>query len=499
MATAAELYDRVTYPSLANADTHPARLGAMAMLHGLSPAAPDACRVLEIGCNSGANIIPMAYALPGSDFTGFDIAGAPIAVGQERVEALGVRNVRLLQADLMEAAQYPELAGKFDYIIAHGVYAWVPEPVRDRLLAFCNEHLAEHGVAFISYAALPGCHMRLMTREIMTGRRKEPHETGADLRESIRFLEFVAKSRPQGDGFRMLLERELHGMERRAPEQVFHDEMATFYRPVYFQEFAGHAESHGLRYFSEASFPKAGDPTYQQAVVTEVREWAPGDLLAQEQVLDFARMRMYRESLLCRAGAPFQLDLQPDALRRLYFTTRARQSEADTAGARAYSLPNKVAIETQSLATIAVLDQLITALPEPMSFAELFAGVRARLPLEEQELLMLLGRLVITCFVEADAWKPPFRRDVAERPFASKVAREAALRQNQVFTLLLTALSVEDPVVRQLLLLLDGTRERAELTRALAEVFPEAPAEGLAAGLEDALQMFNQAGLLETR
>src|SRR5215475_1898088 len=153
MQPASDAYDAVAYPGFPYPNTHPGRLATMAILHGLSPAPAERCRTLEVACGDGANLIPMAYAIPGSEFVGFDIAGLPIDRGRARIGELGLINIRLFQGDLLKVGA--EL-GRFDYIIAHGLYAWVPEPVADRLLALCRELLTPHGIAFISYNALPG-------------------------------------------------------------------------------------------------------------------------------------------------------------------------------------------------------------------------------------------------------------------------------------------------------------------------------------------------------
>src|ERR1022692_992009 len=94
-------HNTFAYPGFPYPNTHPDRLAAMAILHGLSPAPVEHCRVLEIACNEGANLIPMAYAIPGSEFVGFDLAGLPIGRGEERVHELGLRNVRLFEGDLL--------------------------------------------------------------------------------------------------------------------------------------------------------------------------------------------------------------------------------------------------------------------------------------------------------------------------------------------------------------------------------------------------------------
>jgi cyclopropane fatty-acyl-phospholipid synthase-like methyltransferase len=143
--------DTVPYPTGSYSQTHPDRLATVATLLGLRPAPPGRCRVLEIGCGNGGNLIPMAYAMPESTFTGIDLAATPIAQGKALVEQVGLKNITLLQQDLTTYAPEREA---FDYVIAHGVYAWVAPPVQDRLLAVCRAALAPQGVAFVSYNAL---------------------------------------------------------------------------------------------------------------------------------------------------------------------------------------------------------------------------------------------------------------------------------------------------------------------------------------------------------
>ncbi len=70
-------HDDPPYPELCHSWTHPSRLAAIATLSGMRPAPPERCRVLELGCASGGNLVPMAYGLPGSTFVGVDISAPP--------------------------------------------------------------------------------------------------------------------------------------------------------------------------------------------------------------------------------------------------------------------------------------------------------------------------------------------------------------------------------------------------------------------------------------
>src|ERR1700712_5467051 len=146
-------YDAVLYPARAFVQTHPDRLATLATLFGLSPAPPGDCRVLELGCGAGGNLLPMAAGLPGSTFVGIDTSRRAIERARAQTDSLGVGNVAFAEVSIED---YEPPAGGVDYVIAHGVYSWVPEHVRERLLALCAAALSPHGVAYVSYNALPG-------------------------------------------------------------------------------------------------------------------------------------------------------------------------------------------------------------------------------------------------------------------------------------------------------------------------------------------------------
>ncbi len=123
-------YDEVRYPCHTYEQTHPEHLYVMGRLHGMTPARPANCRVLEIGCGDGGNLVPMASQFPQSRFFGFDLAETSITAGQARAKDFALTNLELRHLDLME---FPESAERFDYIIVHGFYSWVPEAVRERM------------------------------------------------------------------------------------------------------------------------------------------------------------------------------------------------------------------------------------------------------------------------------------------------------------------------------------------------------------------------------
>jgi len=66
----AEKYDAIAYEAQSNPLSHPDHMAVVATLFGLAPPNVATCRVLEFGCNDGANLLPMAASLPDAQFVG---------------------------------------------------------------------------------------------------------------------------------------------------------------------------------------------------------------------------------------------------------------------------------------------------------------------------------------------------------------------------------------------------------------------------------------------
>jgi len=71
------------------------------------------------------------------------------------------------------------------------------------------------------------------------------------------------------------------------------------------------------------------------------------------------------------------------------------------------------------------------------------------------------------------------------------------LENIKLVTLLHVTVEITDPVARQLIPLLDGTRDRETIVQELSRVLPEIPGESLAAGLGPALEQLRRTGILE--
>ncbi len=474
----ADPYDVAPYRGDAFPQAHPDRLATMATLFGLRPAPVERCRLLELGSGDGTHLIAAAFDLPDSSFVGVDLAAAPIARGREAVRDLGLTNVTLRQGDLgaLTAAD-----GPFDYVVAHGVYSWVPAGVRDRLLAVCREVLAPQGVAFISYNTYPGCHMRRMLWDMMKFHARGaagPEEAVGRSADLIRFLS--AAHGGGDDGYSVLLRQELGWLSDADPGQVYHDDLAEVNDPVYFHEFAAHAGRHGLQFLAEADLSYMQDRIYPPEVTGRLRALAAADYERKEQYLDFVKARRFRQTLLCRAETTVDREPPPGRVAAFALASPARPaSEAPDLGpgvVEEFRGPSGGVMRTDLPLAKAAMLVLGEAWPRRLPFAELLVLAAARLadPGEaDADHTAALARVLL-----ATAWSglvglhvhvPRLAGKAGERPLASPLARRQLLSGDKAVTLLHTTVTVSDEVSRRLLLLLDGTRDRTALRDALAE------------------------------
>lgn len=445
-------YDQVLYRSAPMAQTHPDRLATLAILFGMKPAPVDRCRVLELGCGDGANLIPMALTLPGSRFAGVDLARMPIETAAALAGELGLRNCAFHRLDLMELTRE---FGQFDYIIAHGVYSWVPAPVRDKLLAVCGSLLAANGVAYVSYNTYPGCHLRNITRDMMIYQTRDIAEPERKLSQASALIRFLAGAVPGSTA----LWEELHVVESREPWVIFHDDLAEMNQPVYFHEFIEHARAHGLEFLAEAQFSAMQEAAFPAEVVETVHELARGDRIRTQQYVDFLKCRRFRQTLLCHRET--RLEDPPDAqrVRGLWAASAAKPVSEEE-----FRTADGASIRTNLPVAKAAILYLGRAWPRAVPFDELANEVG---PSGSEMLPDLLLRTYASGLVELHATPSPFRVDVSERPRAFALARVQARSDAEVTTLRHSLVEIQDRLARELICHLDGTRDRAALLRDL--------------------------------
>lgn len=501
-------YDLIPYPTLPKVFVHPAHLATLARLFGMQPAPPDRCRVLDIGCAAGDDIIPMAVALPGSTFVGIDAAAAQIAAGQQLIDHLHIQNIVLHAADFRAL---PEHLGEFDYIIVYGVYSWVEPEVAEQLLAICQRHLAPQGVAFISYNTLPGWHMRRMSRDMLRyhiSNIADPHERAAAAHDLLRFLATHTTFDPdrlaEYDAFGLLVRAEQQLNSSFSDAYILHDLLEESNHPVSFTEFMQRAERHDLQFLAEAQFAMM-NPATLPAPLAEQANLHSSNILELEQYIDFFRCRMFRQTLLCHADVALQRALTPDQMQAFFFASAVRP--ADEPVDLNAEQPVRFRGPSGTLATIgnrvasAALLHLSTIWPLTASFDALLAVACAHLgllPTDEERAgyAEALGEALLYCYsydmVELHSLPTSFVTEPGECPQADPLARLQATRGHDVTNRRQSNVRLDDPLYREVLTLLDGTHTRMELEQLVAARIAEerarlAPGETASQALERTL------------
>jgi SAM-dependent methyltransferase len=464
----ATIYDEVRYSNFPYAQTHPDRLATVAILHGLEPPDPFTARVLEIGCGAGGNLLAMAAATPGLRALGIDLAAAPIAEASAAVGEIGLTNLEFRQADVRELTS--GALGSFDYIVAHGVYGWIPADARDALLSAIKSALTPAGVAYVSYNAHPGGYFRRMLRDAGLWHARHAEGEIAKAEKARELYVFLKEERmTTADTYGAVLAREIPVLADGPLYRLVHDDLSEHWHPLWFAEFAEHCLDHGLGYVGEADMFSLRTEMLPEGVEELVWQLAEGDRIAFENYTDLLTARHFRQSVIAHAGLPVDPQPSPERAARMHWAVR----------------PNAEPLEVGPLADVfALLDRVR---PRAVGFEEL----RASLGVEPS----VLGEVLIDGF-RRERLMPhagPLRAalEPGERPRASALARWQAARGEDITSLAYQRVVMTEPAARLLITLLDGTRDRAAIVDVLRErVGVELSLEDLERNLVELARLF---------
>jgi len=473
-------YDRVPYPAATYTQTHVRRLAAIARLFGVK--APDVrtCRVLEIGCGEGANLVGMAVDLPESQFVGIDLSKTAIDRANALARQAGVENVTFRQTDVAELVGRP---GECDYVIAHGVYSWVPREVREKILDLCERVLAPTGIAYISYNTYPGWHVREMMADMMRFHTSGTDDPEMAVTEGLGLIQAVGRALGEESPYAQAILHEMKRIVQRNKASTFHDDLNPDMKPILFTDFIKQARGRGLQFLAEADYTTMSLddlPADARAALEEIQD----DAVRREQYIDFFKLRRLRETLLCRADLTVLPEASTGAFDVLYFGVPLQPKTPVN-----YSDENPVEFVGQRNMAVTVAQPFVKAAiavlceawPARLSYDETLNRAQAKLQRPDSGAAVMLSELLMKMYgaglLEIDTLPWPYPATPGERPCVSLLARYQSQEGSRVTSLRHQAVDLDDSNVRRLLPLLNGKRDRAQL----------ALESGLGAELIDAL------------
>ena len=299
------IYKELGYKSYPFPFTTPAHLEAYGTLVGLKPPTAKTARVLELGATYGGNIISQAVHNPEATFIGIELSQDQVEKGNKIISDAKLDNVSLLQGDILN---FDESLGNFDYIIAHGFYSWISDEMKDKLLDIISHHLADNGIAYVSYNTYPGWHTMEEVRQLMLFANRGYDE--------LTHKEKVLRGKTVGSlvgaqilNYDNLKERNskflgaLRSVMQKDDYYVGHDHLEPHNDPCYFYQFNDHLKAHNLSYVCDADLTLSMVRTYDESIADKLEKLAPNSQADQEQYLDFMLDTTFRKSIICRESA----------------------------------------------------------------------------------------------------------------------------------------------------------------------------------------------------
>jgi len=467
MAIAQIDYESLPYNSMPFPQSQPSHLAALASMHACSAPSAETARVLELGCASGGNLIPLAARFPNAVFVGVDLSERHAREGKSLVRDLGLKNITIRQGDI---AALDVSGAKYDYIICHGVFSWVPRAVQDAIFRICAESLTDNGIAYVSYNVLPGWHFRLIIRDICrlhAGVDETPQQQIARARAT---LDQVASLSDEMTTFGKVLREEVQRSQQMNDSHFIGEFLGSHNEPCHFHEFIARANANGLSYLCDAglsgSLPDPEGPERNEAV----HKIGGGGIHAIEQGLDILTGRTFRRSLLVKGSGSDERVLRPGGLADLHFACPLRPEESKDG---AFVLrQDKAQLTTNDPVVGVALIYLATVYPETRSLAEIVmhvVGKTGQRPAAfSSRLSDALLRTVKAGHVTSSGEPLRVGRADDDRPALWSVARAQVRQGHPWVSNLLHAPIQISPAVRFVAGLLDGINTRAQIESRLA-------------------------------
>lgn len=303
-------YDVTQYESFPYKQTHPNHLYTLGSLFGLKPKPYANARILELGCASGGNLIPMACGASEAECIGIDLSIKQIEEGQQVIKALALKNIDLRHQSILD---FHASEGQFDYIICHGIYSWVDESIRNKIMQICRENLAEQGIVFMSYNTLPGWNMVKSIRDMMKYHVQSfnsPQEKATQARSILQFI--LAGIKDHKTPYSNFLESEINLLSKQSDNYLLHDHLEEVNHSLYFYEFVEHAKQNHLSYLADTDISHMFPANLPAGISQEISKIT--DIVRLGQYMDFVRNQRFRQTLLCHDSAVINRNLQTDQI-----------------------------------------------------------------------------------------------------------------------------------------------------------------------------------------
>jgi methyltransferase-like protein/2-polyprenyl-3-methyl-5-hydroxy-6-metoxy-1,4-benzoquinol methylase len=467
-------YDDIPYASYPVATSHPDRLYNIARLFGMDPVRPERARILELGCAGGGNLLPVASQFPDCFCLGIELSEVQCRDANLAIKFVGLDNIEVRQGSISDIR--PEL-GKFDYIVCHGVFSWVPESVRDDILRVASENLADQGVAFVSYNTLPGWYLRGMVRGMMLQHVQAITDPRTKIIQAKALLKFLVESTATHETpYASYLKAEAEFLDKLPDHYLFHEHLEEHNKAFFFQEFVRHASKHELQFLGESTLPTMWIGNLSPSALKTLE--TIDDSVVRGQITDCIVGRTFRETLLVHKKVAIDRNLNATKWRDVRFFgsfTDVTEKPIDanaTPAKKSFKTKHGVTLTTEKPSQIAI-EALNQAYPGSLSISEICETIESGLAadtsyvgkpmqMDSNQLSTVMMQWALSGYLEMRLLPDRMQTRDIRRPKMTAWARSQARAGSMVTNLRHEGMTLTD-VHRFIAPLLDGTRDMSQI------------------------------------
>jgi len=436
-------YNGLNYSSYPYYHSHPDRLFTLGKLFGAGPAEPGTANILEIGCSSGGNLIPIALKYPQSKLLGIDASPSQIAAAQKAASEIGLMNVTFenkLTSDLQNSQE------QFDYIIVHNMISWVNEQTRNEIFDLCKKLLKPTGIAFVSYNVHAGHSTANLVREMVLYNTHRLETIPEKLEQAKAFLAFTINALEES-------ENPLHQMiyvEARAlfeNDNMLCDYLIGDHKVFSFHEFFDELDKRELQYVSDTYLPAMYVGNAPANILEAVQQLT--DIVDVEEYLDFFTQKAFKSSIICHKDLNIKRDVSGADLSSLYISSNIlldipsqdiTNFDDATQSLSFFIKPNGGGgIQTNSSIMKAVLYTIAdNAAINPISIAQIIDIASEKVPNITKEKVQetfnqeLIG-LIFTGYVDITSYMTTASTVISDKPKIYHLARYQALQSEDTW------------------------------------------------------------------
>ncbi len=303
---------QITYPEHVHREVMP--LCLVSAMTAVGQQAPDLSRpyvYVDLGCGTGLSTMVAASCNPMGHFIGVDFNAEQIAQAKNVAQALGLRNIEFRHSDFMHMAKDASAAlPECDFMVLHGVYSWVAEPVQKAIRQLVERYLCPGGLFYLSYISQPGAASFSSAQRFfrMAAQQEHPAPITEQVHAGIRHLSELARG---GAGYfveHASALREVEQLAHMSSAYLAHEFLNEHWQALHSSDVIGQMNSIGCDYVGSANLLENVDAFSLPAKLAEsFTRWqqAGWPIESLETARDLARNQNQRRDIYQKQAAAF--------------------------------------------------------------------------------------------------------------------------------------------------------------------------------------------------